>query len=89
MREFAGDQGFDVRARGFLIVEVGPNVSDMRIGQAYDLPRITWIGENFLISGNGGVENDFAAPASDGAAGTAIKATTVFQCEYSGSVENF
>lgn len=88
-REFADDQGFDVRPRGLLILEVGSDVSDMWISEADDLARVTRIGENFLVSGNAGIENNFAAPASDGAGGPATKATTVFQCQYSGPVENF
>ena len=61
----------------------------MRIRQADNLPRITWIGENFLITGEAGIENDFAAAARDGAGGAAAKDAPVFQREGCGSVRNF
>jgi hypothetical protein len=51
----------------------------VRIRQANDLPCITWIGENFLIAGEAGVENDFAAPARQRAGRAAIKYAPVFQ----------
>jgi hypothetical protein len=53
------------------------------------LPRITWVGENFLISSEAGVENDFAAAARDGARGPAVKYAPVFEGESGGSVRNF
>jgi hypothetical protein len=53
------------------------------------LPGVAGIGENFLITGEAGIENDFAAAARDGAAGTAIKDAPVFQREGRGAVRNF
>ncbi|HXY23705.1 MAG TPA: hypothetical protein VEI73_03590 [Candidatus Acidoferrum sp.] len=50
---------------------------------------VTGVGENFLISGEAGIENDFAAAARDGAAGPAIKEAAVFQRECRGAVRNF
>jgi len=61
----------------------------MRIGQANDLPGIAGVGENFLITGEAGIENDFAAAARDRARRTAVKYAPVFQREYRGSVLNF
>jgi hypothetical protein len=61
----------------------------VRIGQANDLPGVTRIGENFLIAGEAGIENDFAAAPCDGASGTAVKYAPVFQSESGGSVLNF
>ena len=61
----------------------------MRIGEADNLPGITGVGENFLISGEAGIENDFAAAARDGARRAAVKDAPVFQREYRGSVLNF
>jgi hypothetical protein len=61
----------------------------VRIGQTDDLPGITGVGENFLISGEAGIENDFAAAARDGARRAAVKNAPVFQREYRGSVLNF
>jgi len=61
----------------------------MRIGQTNDLPRITWVGENFLVTREAGVENDFAAAARDRARRAAIKDAPVLQREYRRSVLNF
>ena len=67
--------------RGLLIEPVGPYVADVRIGEADDLPGVAWIGENFLVAGERGIENDFAAPARAGAGGAALKYAPVFERE--------
>ena len=51
----------------------------MRIRQTNNLTRITRVRENFLVTGETGIENDFAAPARDGAAGAAVKDAPVFE----------
>jgi hypothetical protein len=61
----------------------------VRIGQTDDLPGIAGVGENFLVTGEAGIENDFAAAARDGARRAAVKDAPVFQREYRGSVLNF
>jgi hypothetical protein len=61
----------------------------VRIGQTNDLPGVAGVGENFLITGKAGIENDFAATARDRARGAAVKDAPVFQREYRGSVLNF
>jgi len=53
------------------------------------LPCIAWIGENFLISGEAGIENDFAAAARDGAGSAAVKDAPVFEGESGGAMLNF
>ena len=61
----------------------------MRISQADDLPGVAGIGENFLVSGEAGIKNDFAAAARDRARRAAVKDAPVFQRERRGSVRNF
>jgi hypothetical protein len=61
----------------------------VRIGQADDLPGIAGVGEDFLITGEAGIKNDFAAAARDGTRRAAVKDAPVFQREYRGSVLNF
>ena len=61
----------------------------MGIGEADDLPGVTGVGENFLVSGEAGIENDFAAAARDRARRAAVKNAPVFQRENRGSVLNF
>jgi hypothetical protein len=59
------------------------------ISQADNLTRIAGVGENFLVTGEAGIKNDFAAAARDGARGAAVKDAPVFQRECRGSVRNF
>jgi len=61
----------------------------MWIRQANDLPCIAGIGENFLISGKAGIENDFPAPARDGPGSAAVKDAPVFERKYGWSVLYF
>ena len=61
----------------------------MRIGEADNLARVTGIGENFLISGEAGIKNDFAAAACDGAGCAAVKDASVFERKNRGAVLNF
>jgi len=89
LRELAHDERFNVRAGGFFIVEIRADIADMRIGQTDDLAGVTWVGENFLITGETGIENDFATAARDGARGAAVKYAPVFQSENGGAVLNF
>ena len=88
LRKFAHDERLDVGLRRFLIVEISSDISDVRIRQADDLPGVTWVGENFLVSGEAGIKNDFAAPARDRAGRTAVKYAPVFQRENGRSVLN-
>ena len=61
----------------------------MRIGEANDLPSIAGIGENFLVAGEAGVENDFAAAARDSAGCAAVKDAPVFEREGCRSMLDF
>ena len=75
--------------RRFFVVKIRANVSNVWIGQADNLPGVAGVGENFLVSGEAGIENDFAAAARDRAGRAAVKYAPVFQRECSGSVLNF
>jgi hypothetical protein len=61
----------------------------VRIGEANNLSGVTGVGENFLVTGKAGIENDFAAAARDRACCAAVKDAPVFQREDRGSVRNF
>ena len=89
MRKFAYHQRFDVRARGFFIVEIRANVSNMRISETDNLAGVAGIGENFLVSGKAGIKNDFAAAARDRAGRAAVKYAPVFQRKCGGSMLDF
>jgi hypothetical protein len=53
----------------------------VRIGEADDLPGIAGIGENFLIAGKAGIENDFATTAGASTRGAAVKYSSVLERE--------
>jgi hypothetical protein len=74
---------------GLFVFEIRAHVADVRISEADDLSGVTGVGENFLVTGEAGIENDFAAAARDGAAGASVKEAAVFQRECRGSVRNF
>ena len=78
-----------MRARRLLIVKVCANISNVRVSEADNLTRIARVGENFLISCEAGVENDFPAPARDGAGGAAVKDAPVFERKSRGAVLDF
>jgi hypothetical protein len=61
----------------------------VRIRQANDLPRVAGIGENFLVTRQAGIENDFAAAARDRAGRAAVKYAPVFEREDSWSMLYF
>jgi len=78
-RKFADDERLDVRSRRLLVVEVRADVSDVRIRQADDLARVARIGENFLIPGEAGIKNNFAAAPRDSAGPPAVKNAPIFE----------
>jgi hypothetical protein len=73
LRKLTHDKRFDVGPGGFFVVEIGADIADVRIRQANDLAGVAGVGENFLITGEAGIENDFAAAARNGAGRAAVK----------------
>ncbi len=60
---------------------IGADIADVRIGEADDLPGVAGVGENFLVTGERGVKNDFAAAASASARRAAVKDSSVLERE--------
>jgi hypothetical protein len=89
LRKLANDQRFNVRTRRFFVIEICANISNVRISETDDLPGVAWVGENFLVSGEASVKNDFPAAARDRAGRTAVKYAPVFERENRRSVLNF
>ena len=83
-RKLAHHQSFDVRPRRFVVGLVGAVVADLRIGENDDLAGIRRIGEDFLIAGDGGIENDFAGPFDGRTKTPALEDRAVFQGENCG-----
>jgi len=61
----------------------------MRVRQADNLSGVAGIGEDFLITREAGIEDDFAAPARNGAGSAAVKDAPVFECQYGGAMRGF
>jgi hypothetical protein len=61
----------------------------VRIGETNNLAGVTGIGENFLITGEAGIKNDFTAPTRDRAGRAAVKYAPVFQRKCGGSMLDF
>src|SRR5581483_4412507 len=78
-RELAHDQAFDPRARSLVIVLVSAVISDFWIRQNDDLSGVGRVSENFLVSGNGSIKNDFAVAFAFGAVAFASEDSAVFQ----------
>ena len=70
-----------MRDCGLLIIEVRSHIPDVRIRQTDNLPRVARVGKDFLISGQTGVENDFAAAPGDCPRGASSKNSSVFECK--------
>jgi hypothetical protein len=89
LRKFADDECFNVGARGFFVVEIRTNIADMGISEANDLSGVAGVRENFLVTGEAGIENDFAAATRDSAGSATVKYAPVFEREDGGSVQDF
>src|SRR6202023_3069675 len=89
LRELADNQRFDMGLLCLFIIDVRANIADVGVCEANNLAGVTGVGEYLLISGEAGVENDFAAPARDRAGRAAIKYAPVFQRENRRSMRNF
>jgi hypothetical protein len=61
----------------------------VRVREAHNLPGVAGIGENFLVTSEAGIENDFSAAARNRARRAAVKDAPIFQREDRGSVLNF
>jgi hypothetical protein len=65
--------------RGFVVIWVGAVISDLGIGQDDNLPRIRRIGKDFLVTGDGSVENDFPVAFAFRAVAYAAENSSIFQ----------
>src|SRR5579872_2549821 len=78
-RELAHNQALDPRTRGLVVFLVRAVISDFWIRQNDDLSGVGRVGENFLISGDGSIKNDFAVAFAFGAVAFASEDSAVFQ----------
>lgn len=64
---------------GLVIERIGPNVSDMRIGQGHELLVVRRIGQDFLIAGHRRIEYDFPDGIAVGTDRQAVKDRAISQ----------
>jgi hypothetical protein len=79
--ELAHDETFDVRLYRLVIIAIRTNISNVRIREANNLAGIAGIGENFLVTSEAGIKNDFAAAARESASRAAVKYSSVLERE--------
>ena len=79
--ELADGKAFDVGALGFVVLDGGAVVPDLGVGEDDDLAGIGWVGEYFLVSGEGGIEHDLTRPFGGRTKTPALEDRTVFQGE--------
>jgi hypothetical protein len=65
--------------RGLIVLRVCAVIANLRVGQYDNLPRIRWIGENFLVAGDGGVKNNFPVAFAFRAVASAAEDSSIFQ----------
>jgi len=85
--KFPHDQRFDPGLCGFLVFQIRANISYVRISEADDLAGVAGIGENFLVAGEAGVENDFTPAARASARRASVKNSSVLERERRASSE--
>jgi hypothetical protein len=73
LRKLSYNQAFDIWARSLFVVEIGSDISYVWVGKTNNLAGVTRVGKNFLVPGEAGIKNDFAAPARNRAGRAAIK----------------
>jgi hypothetical protein len=70
---FAQDEAFHPDGQGLAVLFVDAVIADVGVGHGYHLAGIGRVGQHFLVSGHGGVENDLARGFSGAGEGTARK----------------
>ena len=78
-RQVLDDQASGEHLGGLDVFGVDAVVADVRIGQRDDLPAVARVGEDFLVAGQRGVEDDFAGGVAGGTDRGAVKDRAV--CE--------
>jgi len=79
--KLAHHQALDVGARGFVVRVAGAVVSDLRIGEDYDLAGIGGVGEHFLVAGERGIEDHLSGTLGGRTKTPALEDGAVFQGE--------
>src|SRR2546428_7718553 len=81
-RDLSNYETFNERLAGLAIVLVGAVISDLRVCENDDLTGIGWVSEDFLVTGNGGIENYFTVAFRGRTKASALEDCPVFQGEH-------
>src|SRR5690606_35988026 len=79
LRAIANDQTCDLYAAGFVVFGINARVANMRVGKRNDLAVVAGIGQNFLVTRHGGIEQDFGLSVAVGSARKTPENSTISQ----------
>src|SRR5579864_2838639 len=79
LRELAHDQPLNIGIGGLVVFRIGAVISDFRSGQNNNLSGIGRVGENFLVTSDGSIKNDFPVAFAFGAVTFASKDAPIFE----------
>jgi hypothetical protein len=68
--------------QGLHVERIGADVADVRIGERDDLPQVGRIGEDLLVAGEGGIEDDLSGGAARCADGGAAEGRAIREREH-------
>ena len=83
-RQVPDHEPFRPDPAGLHVLRIGARVADVGVGERHDLTGVGWIGEDLLVAGHGGIENDFANSRASRSNGGAVKQTAVRHGQYRG-----
>ncbi len=80
-RQITHNQACRMHIRRLVVHRIDAGVADMRISQGDDLARVGRIGEDFLVTGDRGIEHHFADGLTFRADGNSAEQTAIFERE--------
>ena len=81
--ELADDETTHLNLIRFRILGIDAVVPDLGIGHGHDLSSVGGIGQNFLITGHGGVKTNLAGGGAIVSKGGSLESPPVFKCQKS------
>ena len=75
------DEAAQIQPCGLLVFRVDPDVSDLGVGHADDLPGVGGIGQDLLVAGHPGMEDDLSRAFDVGPEGLAPVERPIGECE--------
>ena len=85
--QVADDQSGRMYRRRLHVFGIRAGVPDMGIRQGYDLPAVGGIGEDLLVAGHRGIEDDFTDGLAVSTNGSALENGAILQSQYSRRIQ--